>query len=77
MEYRLKPEYIKRITEDGLLYGKVAHAMGINGPSLAIPLRKNSTAFTQKKILKLLSDHLGVSENDLVEEVEESEPENA
>jgi hypothetical protein len=73
MEYRLKPEYIKRITEDGILYGKVAHAMGINGPSLAIPLRKNSQAFMHKKILKLLSDYLGIPEDDLVEEIEETE----
>lgn len=73
MEYRLKQTYIKRITEDGILYGKVAYAMGINGPSLAIPLRKNSQAFTQKKILKIISDHLGIPENDLVEEIEESE----
>jgi hypothetical protein len=73
MEYRLKQTYIKRIKEDGILYGKVAHAMGINGPSLVIPLRKNSQAFMQKKILKLLSDYLGIPEDDLVEEIEESE----
>jgi len=73
MAYRLKPEYIRRITDDGELYGKVAKKMKITGPSLAVPLRKNSKQLSRKEILELLSEYLGVPENDLIEEIEESE----
>jgi hypothetical protein len=71
MEYRLKQQYIEAIKRDAVLYGKVAHAMGIGAPSLAFPLRKNSLKFTQKHILELLSDYLDVEENDLLEKINE------
>jgi len=73
MEYRLKSQYIKAIQQDAILYGKVAHTLRISAPSLVFPLRKNSEKFTQKKVLRLLSEYLGVPENDLIEEVEETE----
>jgi hypothetical protein len=73
MEYRLKPEVIRQIIVDGTLYGKVAKAMNIQADSLVTPLRKNSDALTKKKILKVISDYLGIAENDLMEEIEENE----
>jgi hypothetical protein len=73
MEYRLKAKIISEIKKDGLLYGKIASKMGIQGDSFAFHLRKNSPALTTKTILKLISDHLGIAENDLLEEIEEHE----
>lgn len=73
MKYRLKQEYIEAIKRDPDLWAKVAKTLGIGSASLAYPLRNNSIKFTQKNILKVLSDYLGVPENDLVKEIEESE----
>jgi hypothetical protein len=73
MRYRLKQEVIRKIIEDGILYGKVANVMKITGPSLVLPLRKNTLGLTKTKVLRVIADHLGVSINDLVETVEEVE----
>ncbi len=73
MEYRLKKEIIKKIRADAILYGKVADVMKISGPSLIHPLYKNTQGLTKIKVLKVIAEHLGVSENDLVEPAEETE----
>lgn len=73
MDFRLKPEYIQAIVNDGLLYGKIANAVGVTGPSLAMTLRKNGPVFTTKKILKIIGDHLRISEDELTEVIPETE----
>lgn len=71
MEYRLKQEYLNLIKKDAILYGKVADVLDIGAPSLVYPLKRNSEKFTQKKVLRLLSEYLSVPEDDLVEEIAE------
>ena len=73
MSYRLKTKYLKAIKEDQLLFGKVAYALSIGAPSLIAPLKNNSTRLTEKRVLEVISEHLNVPENDLYEDVEETE----
>lgn len=69
----LKKEILEEIRKDPLLSGKVAFILGITTGSLPRLLGNNHAKLTQASVLKILRDHLGISEySDLLESVQES-----
>jgi hypothetical protein len=59
----LKKEVIDKISGDGELFGKVSNALGITPASLPRLLYRNHVKLTQAHVLKLLREHLNVSED--------------
>lgn len=68
----LKPEIVDKIKSDPLLYGKIADALGIAAMSLPRVLYSNSSKLTQINVLRILKEHLGVQDNDLLLILEEA-----
>jgi septum formation topological specificity factor MinE len=73
MKLKLKAEYVEKIKRDPIVHGMVAKILNLSPNSLAIPLRKGSSKLIQKDVLIVLCKYFGVSEHDLIEEIEESE----
>ena len=73
MEYRIKPEILKRINAEPDLFYGVLKVLNIKSSSLAANLRLNAETLTKKKVLKVISDITGIPENDIVEEIAEPE----
>lgn len=66
----LRPEIVDCIKADGILYGKVANAIGVRPGSLKGLLLKNHQKLTLPKSLQVLSEHLGKQYNDLLTEIQ-------
>jgi hypothetical protein len=73
MKYQLKQEYHEIIRSDAVLTGTIAKAIGVSAYSMNAILWRNSPKLTQKAALVVLSRYTGKAENDLVEEIKESE----
>lgn len=73
MKLRLKKEYLEKIKRDPRLYGEVAHALGVVTGSMLYLLRTNNVRFTQKNVLIVLSEYFDIPEEELVEEIKETE----
>lgn len=69
----LKQEMVDAITGDGLLYGKVAYILDLKPGSLKKILSDNDPKLTQASVLRILKEHLGVSQDsELLTEMQEA-----
>ena len=68
----LKQEIVEMIKDDAILYGKVAHSLGITAPSLRAVLKANNIKLTQIGVIRILKEHLGITkDSDLLTELQE------
>lgn len=72
-ELVLKPEVLEAMKRDPMLYGKVAAAINASPLSMPDMIRKNHRRFTEAKALKVMAEHLGKDEKDLITEAAEAE----
>lgn len=73
----LKQNILDRIKRDPMLYGKVAAELKISPTSLPRLIYDKDNRLTQRGVLRILSDHLNMAnQNDLLEEVSDSENNN-
>jgi hypothetical protein len=73
MKYKLKNSVIEIIKTDAVLYGRVAAALGTTPAAFIQTLKLKSSKLTQIAALKVISEHLGVEQEELIEPVEEPE----
>lgn len=70
---KLKSEVLDQIRSDAQLFADVSKVMGIKPVSLPAMLTRNPDSLTEYSIVKVLSDYLKVSPEDLIEEDSEKE----
>jgi len=68
----LKQDVLKSIKSDSMLYGKVGDELNMAPTSLLKLLYDNDKRLTQIGVLKILSKHLGKKQNELLEEIRET-----
>lgn len=73
MRYKLKDSIIEMIRHDSELYGLVAKSLGVKGSSFIQTLRLKTSKLTEIGALKILSNYLGIPQDELIEPIEESE----
>lgn len=66
---KFKQGVLEMMLTDVDLYAKVAKAKGVRVANLGTVIRRNGSSINQYGIVKLVADHLGVSPDDVVEEV--------
>lgn len=67
VQLALKKEVLEKIASDGILFGKVAQSLNIRPRTLSDSLRKNPIKLTQKNTLVVISEHLQLPEDSLIE----------
>lgn len=71
----LKPEVLEKIKDDPMLFGKVASVLGLKTRGLTDLLPKNPPRMATASVLRVLREHLNVTEdNELLVELTISEP---
>jgi hypothetical protein len=68
----LKQEILDNIKRDPILFGRVAEALGVAPTTLPRIIYDNDRKLTQIGVLKVLGKHLKKSQNDLLEEIRET-----
>jgi hypothetical protein len=68
----LKQDVIASIKSNSLLYGKVGNELKMAPTTLIKLLYDNDKRLTQAGVLKILGKHLGKKQNELLEEIRET-----
>jgi hypothetical protein len=68
----LKQEILDEIKRDSMLYGKIGAELDISPTSLPRLLYSNDKRLTQINVLRILSEHLKINQNDLFEKIRET-----
>jgi hypothetical protein len=69
----LNDEILDKIKNDAFLFGGVAARLKVSPSTLPDILRRNDPKLTQASVLKLLRDHLGLQDNELLTILQETE----
>lgn len=73
----LKQDILDKIKSDSMLYGKIGAELKISPASLPRLIYDKDNRLTQRGVLRILSEHLDIkNQNDLLEVVTESEDNN-
>ena len=64
----LKQGIVEIIQNDAILFGKVANALAVKPVTLPQILKVNSQKLTQIAVLRIICDHLGMVESEILEE---------
>lgn len=59
----LKPEIVEKIQSDAILFGKVAYILGVRPSTLLQILVGNKPKLTEISVLRILKDHLKVTQD--------------
>lgn len=68
----LKQEILDEIKRDSMLYGKIGAELDISPASLPRLLYSNDKRLTQINVIRILSEHLKIDQNDLFEKIRET-----
>lgn len=69
----LKQEFVEKIQNDGILFGKVAYMLGVKPVTLPQILAANNAKLTQASVLRILREHLGITQDsELLTEMQEA-----
>ncbi|HVZ95415.1 MAG TPA: hypothetical protein VG847_00965 [Chitinophagaceae bacterium] len=68
---RLKKDIVMQIQNDPILFGKIAFALNLKPSSLPQLLYNNHINLTQFSSIKIIREHLGLPEEDILETIPE------
>lgn len=69
----LKQDILNKIKSDSMLYGKIGAELKMSPTSLPKLIYDKDNRLTQRGVLRILSEHLNVNQEDLLEVITETE----